>query len=232
MRTVRTLVKLALLSALFIAIGALAQTVTSPLTATATVGTAFSYQISVSGTATGYAATGLPAGLTYTAATGLISGMPTASGTYAVVLGVNLSGGQYIRATLALTVNPAGGGPTPPPATTLLCATDPNPACGVVLSWKAPPGAASAALAVTGYQVFRSVGSSGSPTQLTTTPLTAATYTDKTIAPSTTYVYYVVSVDAAGTQSAPSNTVNVAVASGPSVPTPATPANLTGSVVN
>jgi hypothetical protein len=142
--------------------------------------------------------------------------------------------------TVPLTASLTGGTTTPPPVVTpppvttppaLFCATDPNPACGVVLTWKAPPAPSDATLAVTGYLVFRSTSSTAAA-QITAAPITAVTYTDKTIAPSTTYDYYVVSVDAAGAQSAPSNTLQVIVAAAPSVPTPATPTNLTGSVVN
>jgi len=140
--------------------------------------------------------------------------------------------------TVPLTASLTGGTPppvvTPPPTPpALFCATDPNPACGVVLSWQAPGTPANAALAVTGYLVFRNVlGASGAATQLTATAITATTFTDATIAPSTTYTYYVVSVDAAGTQSVPSNTVQAIIAAAPSIPTPPTPVNLTVSVVN
>lgn len=121
--------------------------------------------------------------------------------------------------------------PTPPTTPALFCATDPNPACGVLLAWTPPGPPATPALAVTGYLVFRSTGAA-TPTQLTAAPITATTFTDATVAPSTTYDYYLTSVDAAGTQSAPSNTAQVVVAAAPSIPTPATPLNLTVSVVN
>ena len=227
----RILLKLALLSALFVAIGAFGQS------ATATVGVFFTDQLAPAST-TGYLVTinGTQtisvAGLTYNNTTGILSGTPTMAGTYNVqVQQATSTVGVFVTNTLVLTVNPAGS--IPPPATTLFCATDPNPACGVVLTWNAPAAPTDPTLAVTGYQVFRRVSTNpGAATQITTTAIVGTTYTDATIAPSTTYQYYVTSVDAAGTQSSPSNTVSVAVAAAPSVPSPATPVNLTGSVVN
>jgi len=211
-------------------------------TATATVGTPFSATIAAPVTNGGYLVTinGVQetsvAGLSYNNTTGVLSGTPTTAGTYNIeVQQATATAGVYTTTKLTLTVNAAGTTPpvTPPvtPPSTLFCATDTNPACGVVLTWVAPPAATTTALAVTGYLVFRSTSSTAA-VQITAAPITAVTYTDKTIAPSTTYDYYVVSVDAAGAQSAPSNTLQVIVAAAPSVPTPATPTNLTGSVVN
>ena len=54
--------------------------ITSPLTASGTVGVAFSYQITASNNPTSFNATGLPAGLSVNTTTGLISGTPTAAG--------------------------------------------------------------------------------------------------------------------------------------------------------
>ena len=50
--------------------------ITSSSTATGTQGTAFSYQIAASNSPTTYAAAGLPAGLSVSTTTGLISGTP------------------------------------------------------------------------------------------------------------------------------------------------------------
>src|SRR5439155_21188355 len=61
-----------------------APVITSPLTATGTVGVAFSYPITATNNPTSFNATGLPAGLPVNTSTGLISGTPTTSGTYSV----------------------------------------------------------------------------------------------------------------------------------------------------
>jgi hypothetical protein len=86
-------------------------TITSPLTASGTVGAAFSYQIAASNNPTSFNATGLPAGLSVNTGTGLISGTPTASGSFSVALSATNSAGTG-TATLALTIAPASGAPT------------------------------------------------------------------------------------------------------------------------
>jgi hypothetical protein len=83
--------------------------ITSLLTATGTVGVAFSYQITATNNPTSFNATGLPSGLTVNTATGLISGTP-AAGTdagspYSVTISATNSGGTG-SATLTLTINP------------------------------------------------------------------------------------------------------------------------------
>src|SRR5262249_43626106 len=60
--------------------------ITSPLTATATVGTFFSYQITANNNPVSYNATDLPGGLTVNTTTGVISGTPTATGVFPVTI--------------------------------------------------------------------------------------------------------------------------------------------------
>src|SRR5438045_1560790 len=80
--------------------------ITSPLTATGTVGVAFSYQITATNSPTSFGATGLPPGLTVNTSTGLISGTPTTAGTYSVTISAtNVTGTG--SATLVITINPA-----------------------------------------------------------------------------------------------------------------------------
>ena len=82
-----------------------APTITSPLTASGTVGTPFFYQITATGFQTSFSTTMLPAGLSVNAS-GLISGTPTGAGTTNVTLTATNSGGTG-TATLVLTINPA-----------------------------------------------------------------------------------------------------------------------------
>jgi hypothetical protein len=77
--------------------------ITSPLTASGTVGVAFSYQITATNNPTSYNATGLPAGLSVNTTTGLISGTPTAAGSFNVTISATNSAGTG-SATLALTI--------------------------------------------------------------------------------------------------------------------------------
>jgi len=82
-----------------------APVVSSVATASGKVGTAFSYQITATGGATSYSATGLPAGLTINTATGLISGTPTTAATSAVTVGAINGGGTGTKAlTITVTV--------------------------------------------------------------------------------------------------------------------------------
>jgi len=78
--------------------------ITSSSTASGTVGSAFSYQVTASNNPTSFGATGLPAGLSINATTGLVSGTPTASGTSSVTLSATNAAGTG-TATLTLTVN-------------------------------------------------------------------------------------------------------------------------------
>ena len=85
--------------------------INSTLTSAATVGTAYTYQITATNTPTSFNATGLPAGLTVSTTTGAITGTPTAAGTSNVTISATNGVGTG-TATLVLTVsNPAGNPP-------------------------------------------------------------------------------------------------------------------------
>lgn len=82
-----------------------APVINSPLTASGTVGTPFSYAITATNAPISYGATGLPSGLTVNSATGAITGTPTAAGTFNVTLSATNASGTG-TATLVLTISP------------------------------------------------------------------------------------------------------------------------------
>jgi hypothetical protein len=86
-------------------LSAAAPVITSTLSASTMVGTAFTYQITASNNPTGFSATGLPTGLTLNAATGAITGTASAAGTSTVVIGASNAAGSG-TATLTLSVAP------------------------------------------------------------------------------------------------------------------------------
>jgi hypothetical protein len=119
----------------------------SPLTAAGTVGTPFSFTITASGTPTVYAASPLPAGLSIVAATGVITGTPTTTGTTNVLLGATNTTGTG-NATLVVTVAAAGVAP--------IITNSPLTAAGTV-----------------GTPISFTITASGLPTSYTAAPLPA-----------------------------------------------------------
>jgi hypothetical protein len=88
-------------------------TVTNPGSQTGTVGTAASLQISATDSASGqtltYSATGLPAGLSISSSSGLISGTPTTAGTSSVTVTATDTTGASGSATFTWTISAAAG---------------------------------------------------------------------------------------------------------------------------
>jgi hypothetical protein len=83
--------------------------INSPTTAAGTVGSAFSYQITATGSPTNYNATGLPSGLGVNTTNGLISGTPTAVGTSSVTISaMNAYGTNSVPLTLTIISTPPG----------------------------------------------------------------------------------------------------------------------------
>jgi hypothetical protein len=86
-----------------------APVITSPTTASGTVGQSFSYQIAANNSPTSFNATGLPAGLTVNSSTGLISGTPSTAGTSTVTISATNSAGTG-TGTVTVTISAGGGG--------------------------------------------------------------------------------------------------------------------------
>ncbi|MDF2457107.1 MAG: hypothetical protein K0R51_3100, partial [Cytophagaceae bacterium] len=82
---------------------AAAPVISSPATASGTVGTAFSYAITASNTPASFTASGLPPGLSVNASTGIISGTPTTAGTYNTTVSATNAGGTASKA-LTITI--------------------------------------------------------------------------------------------------------------------------------
>jgi hypothetical protein len=78
----------------------------SPLTAAGTVGTAFSFTVTASGTPTSFAAAPLPAGLSFNTTTGVFSGTPTTAAATVVALGATNAVGTG-TASLTITISAA-----------------------------------------------------------------------------------------------------------------------------
>ncbi len=81
--------------------------ITSAANATAEVGTPFTFQVTAANSSAGYSALGLPPGLVLDRASGIISGTPTAPGTYTVSLQASNAGGTGIsNLTISVLVAP------------------------------------------------------------------------------------------------------------------------------
>jgi carbohydrate binding protein with CBM6 domain/putative Ig domain-containing protein len=94
-------------SSLTITINPLPPIISSSLTTTGMVGTAFNYHITGSSSPTSYTATNLPAGLTINTSTGVISGTPTSTGVTNVTITATNTGGTSPAQTLVITIAPA-----------------------------------------------------------------------------------------------------------------------------
>jgi chitodextrinase len=108
---------------------------------------------------------------------------------------------------------------TPPSTPSNLVATAPN-ATQVDLVWSASVDN----VGVTGYRIFRNGA------QIATS--TSASYTDRTVQPSTSYSYHVVAYDAAGNASAASNTATLTTPAAGDTTPPSVPSNLVATAVS
>jgi hypothetical protein len=105
--------------------------------------------------------------------------------------------------TVTLTTNAPGG-----TAKISLTGTGQAASYAVDLSWNAPTNSSDP---VTGYDVYRAVSGSTSYLLVNSSVDDVASYSDTTVQSATAYTYYVVSVDASGNQSAPSDLFSVTV---------------------
>ena len=143
-------------------------TITSAAVAQATLGQSFYYYIQTSETATGYAASNLPPGLSLASGSNYLTGIPTAAGTYTVPISATNASGTA-NATLTLIVSPPPVPVFSSPAVLALTVGQPisyynlyatNSPTGYTFSGL-PPGVTA---------------STSSPGQLTGTPTAAGTY--------------------------------------------------------
>lgn len=144
-------------------------------------------------------ATAAGAGFSISGVTFPITLAPNAASTLDIQFDPTVSGAVTGTVTLA-TNTPLGS------ATITLSGTGVASSYEVDLKWSAP---ADSTVPVVGYDIYRAV--SGSSTyQLLNASVTTA-YKDTTVQNGTAYTYYVVSVDASGNQSVPSNTYSVTI---------------------
>jgi hypothetical protein len=145
---------------LFISVKPPAPVITSATTVNATVGVAFNYQITATNNPTSFGASGLPAGLSFNSTTGLISGIPTATGNASVTISATNAGGTGL-ATLLIFVRP--------PAPVITSATSANGTVGEVFSYVITATNNPTSFGATGLPLGLSVDSTtgiigGSPT--------------------------------------------------------------------
>jgi hypothetical protein len=98
---------------LVITIDPLVPVVNSPSTATGTVGSSFTYNVTASSSPTSYGETGaLPPGLTFSSSSGAITGTPTTVGTTSITVNATNVSGTSGNFTVTITINPAAAAPS------------------------------------------------------------------------------------------------------------------------
>lgn len=155
--------------------------ITSSLSASATLGTVFNYNITATGVPSSFSASGLPKGLLLDAATGLITGAPDTTGVFPVLLRANNSSGAG-NAVLVIRVT----GNELPAAPASVTATVVN-VSDIRLSWAAVAGASA-------YTVKRSLTAGGSYTTIAT-GVTGVSFIDDNPVPEVRN-YYIITANA------------------------------------
>ena len=171
-----------------------APTITNPGHQATTVGDAVNFQVEATdpdGDTLTYGATGLPATLTISSTTGLITGTLTIAGDFSVTVTVTDDGEGLLNdsATFTWSVSMV---PDEPPSTPTGLAARVN-TISIVLDWEnnSEPDLA-------GYFVYRSTTSGGPWTKVTATPISASAYTDTSAPVGPQVSYQVTAVDLAG----------------------------------
>ncbi|WP_414660798.1 putative Ig domain-containing protein [Horticoccus sp. 23ND18S-11] len=158
--------------------------ITSSPSSVATVGLAFGYQVAANPAAAEVAVTGLPAWLTFDSSTRVLRGVPTAPGTYVLVLTASNALGASAPFTLTVTV-----GSFPPPTQFRHTEVGSN---HVALTWNAPGGG----LGVDYYELSNGAG------PLVFAEADATSFLWAGLSPLTTYAFQLRAVDCAGNRSA------------------------------
>jgi len=170
--------------------------ISSATAASGTIGNAFTYTITANNGATSFSATGLPAGLTLDATTGIISGAPTITGIIVATLAAtNANGTGYT----SLVINVADS--AVPNAITNLAAVVTN-STNISLTWTGITNASS-------YSVKRSLSAAG-PFTAIQSGVTATSFVDASPVPEVNN-YYVVTALAGTQESVNSNVVFASV---------------------
>nr|WP_314897850.1 LamG-like jellyroll fold domain-containing protein [uncultured Flavobacterium sp.] len=175
--------------------------ISSATTATATIGTPFSYNIIASANPSSYSASGLPAGLSINTSTGVISGTATELGQNEVTITATNASGTGTATLIIKVINSEA-----PAAPSSLLASIVN-STRISLSWTAPSSATS-------YSVKRSL-SAGGPYTTIQSGITGTSFIDAMPEPEVNN-YYVVTALAGELESEISNEVFASVP--PAVP--------------
>ncbi|MEZ2336397.1 cellulose binding domain-containing protein [Mucilaginibacter sp. RCC_168] len=169
--------------------------ITSATTATATIGTPFSYSIIASANASSYSASGLPTGLSINTATGVISGTPSTTGQSEITIAATNASGTGTATLMLNAINNET-----PPAPTSAAASIVN--TQINLTWVASANATS-------YSVKRSLTPGGTYATIQT-GITGTGFTDVSPIPEVNN-YYVITALTGDKESGNSNEVFAAV---------------------